>query len=213
MLEANAADLADERAAGLTDALRDRLTLNAERVAAMAGGVREVASLEDPVGEEIDSRTLESGLALRKLRLPLGVVAVVAGAPERDDRLAVLCIKSGNGSSSAARATPSAQRGPGGALLRRWPRRGLPAAGAQPLDARPGDIAELATSEGERRPDRPARRGLKKALKDVTAVPVMYAASGNCHVYVHGDADLGWRARSPSTPRSTAPASATRRRR
>ena len=77
ILEANAADLADERAAGLTQALRDRLTLTEDRVAAMADGVRAVASLDDPIGEELEAKTLDSGLALRKLRVPLGVVAVV----------------------------------------------------------------------------------------------------------------------------------------
>src|SRR4051794_7838545 len=77
ILEANAADLADERAEGLTTALRDRLALTEERVAAMADGVRAVAALEDPIGEELERKTLESGLDLRKLRVPLGVVAVV----------------------------------------------------------------------------------------------------------------------------------------
>ena len=61
ILEANAADLADERASGLTEALRDRLTLTGERVAAMAGGVRVVAGLDDPVGEELEHKVLASG--------------------------------------------------------------------------------------------------------------------------------------------------------
>src|SRR3712207_6751810 len=62
ILEANAADLADDRALDLGDALRDRLTLTPERVEAMAAGVREIAALPDPVGEEIDHRRLASGL-------------------------------------------------------------------------------------------------------------------------------------------------------
>ena len=77
LLQANAADLADERAAGLTPALRDRLTLDQARVAGMADGVRAIAALPDPVGEVLDERTLESGLRLRKVRVPLGVIAVV----------------------------------------------------------------------------------------------------------------------------------------
>lgn len=77
ILEANAADLADERAAGLNQALRDRLTLTEERVAAIADGVRAVAALDDPIGEELERKSLASGLDLRKLRVPLGVVAVV----------------------------------------------------------------------------------------------------------------------------------------
>ena len=97
ILEANAADLADERAAGLTEALRDRLTLTAARVAAMAEGVRAVAALEDPVGEELEHRTLASGIDLRKVRVPLGVVAVVYEArPNVTIDCAALTIKSGN---------------------------------------------------------------------------------------------------------------------
>src|SRR5262245_26344144 len=97
VLEANAADLADERAADLTDALRDRLTLTAERVAAMADGVRAIAALPDPVGEEIERRAIEGGLDLRKVRVPLGVVAVIYEArPNVTVDCAALTLKSGN---------------------------------------------------------------------------------------------------------------------
>jgi glutamate-5-semialdehyde dehydrogenase len=193
LLEANAADLADERATELTDALRDRLTLDAERIAAMSAGVREIVGLSDPVGEEIDSRRLESGLELRKLRVPLGVVAVVYEArPNVTVDCAALCIKSGNaivlrGSSYAQRSNGALAALVGEALAEA----GLPAAGVQLLDSRREDIAELATSDGVVDLIIPrGGEGLKKALKDVATVPVMYAASGNCHVYVHGDADL-----------------------
>ena len=110
ILEANAADLADERAAGLTQALRDRLTLTEDRVAAMAEGVRAVASLDDPIGEELERKTLAGGLDLRKVRVPLGVVAVVYEArPNVTIDCAALTIKSGNaivlrGSSYAERS-------------------------------------------------------------------------------------------------------------
>src|SRR6266480_7768620 len=69
VLDANAADLADERATALTESLRDRLALNEERVRAIAAGVREIVALPDPVGEEIERRTLASGLELRKVRV------------------------------------------------------------------------------------------------------------------------------------------------
>jgi len=111
ILEANAADLADERAAGLGDALRDRLTLTPERVAAMAEGVRAVAALDDPVGEELDHHTLDNGIDLRKIRVPLGVVGVIYEArPNVTIDCSALCLKSGNaivlrGSSTAAHST------------------------------------------------------------------------------------------------------------
>src|SRR4051794_13346507 len=110
ILEANAADLADERATGLSEALRDRLTLTPERIAAMAEGVRAVGSLADPVGEELDHRTMESGIDLRKIRVPLGVVAVIYEArPNVTIDCAALTVKSGNaivlrGSSYAQRS-------------------------------------------------------------------------------------------------------------
>jgi glutamate-5-semialdehyde dehydrogenase len=193
VLEANGADLADERAAGLTPALQDRLTLTPERVAAMADGVREIIALPDPVGEELESRTLASGLALRKMRVPLGVVAVIYEArPNVTVDCAGLTIKSGNaivlrGSSYAQRSNAALA-----ALVREAIAAvGLPEGAVELLDGERNDIAELATAEG--RVDLVIPRGgegLKDVLKSVATVPVMYAASGNCHVYVHADADL-----------------------
>jgi glutamate-5-semialdehyde dehydrogenase len=193
VLEANAADLADERAEGLTAALRDRLTLTEERVAAMADGVRAVAALPDPVGEELEHRTLESGLDLRKVRVPLGVVAVIYEArPNVTVDCAALCIKSGNaivlrGSSYAQRSNAALA-----ALVREaLADSGLPTDAAELLSGEREELAELATAEGLVDLVIPrGGEGLKEALKAVATVPVMYAAAGNCHVYVHDDADL-----------------------
>ena len=194
ILEANAADLADERATELTATLRDRLALTHERIAAMADGVREIVVLPDPVGEELEHRRLASGLDLRKVRSPLGVVAVIYEArPNVTVDCAALTLKSGNaivlrGSSYAERSN---------AVLAQIVREavteaGLPEAAVSSLP--PGgrdDIDQLATQDGV--VDLIIPRGgdrLKEALKGVATVPVMYAAAGNCHVYVHSDADL-----------------------
>jgi glutamate-5-semialdehyde dehydrogenase len=194
ILEANAADLADERAAGLTEALRDRLALTAERVAAMAAGVRVVAELEDPVGAELEHKTLASGLDLRKVRVPLGVVAVVYEArPNVTIDCAALTIKSGN--AIVLRGSSYAERSNG--ALATVVREAL-AESELPEDAvlllaggGRAELAELATQEGNVDLLIPrGGEGLKAAIKDVATVPVMYAAAGNCHVYVHGDADL-----------------------
>ena len=97
VLEANAADLADERAAGLTEALRDRLALDPSGSRRWPEGVRAIVALADPVGEELERRTLDNGLDLRKLRVPLGVVAVIYEArPNVTVDCAALCLKSGN---------------------------------------------------------------------------------------------------------------------
>ncbi len=194
VLEANAADLADERAEGLTPALRDRLALSEERVAAMAEGVRAVAALTDPVGEELEHKTLASGLDLRKVRVPLGVVAVVYEArPNVTIDCAALTIKSGN--AIVLRGSSYAERTNGAlaAIVREaLGEAGLPEDAAVLL-AGGGreDLAELATQEDTVDLLIPrGGEGLKNALKDVATVPVIYAAAGNCHVYVHADADL-----------------------
>jgi glutamate-5-semialdehyde dehydrogenase len=193
ILEANAADLADERAAGLTDALRDRLTLTGERVAAMAEGVRVVAALDDPVGEELDHRTMQSGIDLRKIRVPLGLVGVIYEArPNVTIDCAALTIKSGNAivlrGSSYAQGSNAALA----AIVREaLAEAGLPEDSVLLLDAGDRDgLAELATQEGTVDLLIPrGGEGLKEAIKAVATVPVMYAAAGNCHVYVHGEAD------------------------
>jgi len=195
VLEANAADLADGRAVGLTPALRDRLTLTGERVAAMAEGVRAVAALGDPVGEELKRKTLESGLELRKVRVPLGVVAVVYEArPNVTVDCAALTIKSGN--AIVLRGSSYAERSNGAlaAVVREaLEEAGLPqdAVVLLPVGDGRADLAELATQDGLVDLLIPrGGEGLKAALKGVATVPVIYAAAGNCHVYVHEDADL-----------------------
>jgi len=95
--EANAADVARAKAAGLADALVDRLTLTDARFAAMVEGVRAVARLEDPVGQTDWTRTRPSGITIRKVRVPLGVVAVVfESRPNVFVDTAALCLKTGN---------------------------------------------------------------------------------------------------------------------
>ena len=193
LLEANAEDLADERAAGLSDALRDRLALTPERIAGMAAGVRAVAALPDPVGEELDRRTLDSGLDFAKVRVPLGVVAVIYEArPNVTVDCAALCIKSGN--AIVLRGSSYAERSNGAlaALVREAiVEAGLPEGAVELLSGDRSELEALATAEGLVDLVIPrGGQGLKEALKAVATVPVMYAAAGNCHVYVHADADL-----------------------
>ena len=194
IIEANARDLEAGQAAGLDAALLDRLALDAGRIAGIAAGTRAVAALPDPVGEVVEGKRLPNGLDVRKLRVPFGVVAVVYEArPNVTIDAASLCLKSGNavvlrGSSSAAHsnavlASIAAQSAtaagvPEGAI-------GLVAGGGRE------ELAELATQDGVVDLIFPrGGEGLKAALKAVATVPVIYAASGNCHVYVDAAADL-----------------------
>jgi glutamate-5-semialdehyde dehydrogenase len=194
ILEANARDVEAGRAADLNPAFLDKLTLDPARVAGMSEGVRAIVALPDPVGELIDGHRLPNGLDVRKVRVPLGVVAIVYEArPNVTIDCTALAIKSGNaivlrGSSAAANsnavlaalATEAATAAglPDGGI-------GLVAGGGHE------ELSELATQDGV--VDLVVPRGgdsLKTALKDVATVPVIYAASGNCHVYVDADADL-----------------------
>jgi glutamate-5-semialdehyde dehydrogenase len=194
ILEANARDLEAGEGNGLSDALLDRLALDEGRVAAMAAGVLKIAALPDPVGEVIDGSTLPNGLQLRRVRVPLGVIAVVYEArPNVTIDAAALCLKSGNavvlrGSSSAAHSNAVLAAVAADAAIAA----GLPD-GAMSLIAG-GDrdeLAELATQSGVVDLIIPrGGEGLKAALKGVATVPVIYAASGNNHVYVDAGADL-----------------------
>ncbi len=198
VLEANAADLVDDRAAGLTQALLDRLTLTAERVEAMAEGVEVIRGLPDPVGEEIETGVLSSGLEMRKVRVPLGVVAVIYEArPNVTIDCAALCLKSGN--AIVLRGSTYAERSNGAlaALAREAVAdAGLSEACVELLSGDREELAGLATADGL--VDLVIPRGgggLKAALKEVATVPVMYAAAGVCHVYVDAEADLEMAAR------------------
>jgi glutamate-5-semialdehyde dehydrogenase len=194
ILEANARDLEAGRESGLSDALMDRLRLDGARVRGMADGVRAIAALPDPVGEVVDGGRLANGLDVRKVRVPLGVVAVVYEArPNVTIDAAALCLMSGNavvlrGSSSAAHSNAVLA----GIARAAGEGAGLPS-GSLVLVAGGGreELAELATQEGVVDLIIPrGGEGLKKALSAVARVPVIYAASGNCHVYVDASADL-----------------------
>ena len=194
LLEANRADVETGREQGLIEALIDRLTLTEARIAGMAQGVREIADLQDPVGEVVEGWTLENGLEVAKKRVPIGVVAVVYEArPNVTIDAAALCLKSGNaavlrGSSSAE----SSNAFLGGLIAEALAAAELPIASASLVSGGGHEqLEELATAEGLVDLIIPrGGEGLKDALKRVAKVPVMYAAAGNCHVYVHRDADL-----------------------
>jgi glutamate-5-semialdehyde dehydrogenase len=193
ILEANERDMQTGREAQLGEALLDRLALDGVRVHAIAAAVRRIAALGDPVGEVIDGHRLPNGLDVRKVRVPLGVVAVVYEArPNVTIDAAALCLKSGNaivlrGSSSAVHSNLSLASIASEAAIAA----GLPE-GSVSLVAGGGreELAELATQRESL--DLIIPRGgesLKEALQAVATVPVIYAASGNCHVYVDAGAD------------------------
>ena len=194
ILEANARDMDAGQEKGLDAALLDRLKLDPVRLAAIASDVRKIAALPDPVGETIEGRRLENGLDVRRVRVPLGVVAVVYEArPNVTIDSSALCLKSGNaivlrGSSTAASSNAILAQVASSAVASA----GLPAA-AISLVAGGGrdELRQLATQDGVIDLIIPrGGEGLKAALKEHATVPVMYAAAGNCHVFVDEGADL-----------------------
>ena len=190
IVEANRADLA--AASGLRPALVDRLTLTDERVAGLAAGVRAVSALPDPLGTVIREFARPDGLRVTKLRVPLGVVAIIYEArPNVTTDAAALALKSGNacilrGSRTAARTNRVLVGLVRGAISESR----LPADAVQQLEA---DREELAAFVADpHAADVVIPRGgeeLKAFLLEHSRVPVLAAAGGNNHVYVDATAD------------------------
>jgi glutamate-5-semialdehyde dehydrogenase len=194
ILAANERDMEAGRDAGLHSGLLDRLKLSEERLAAIARDVRAIAALPDPVGETIDGHRLDNGLDVRRVRVPLGVVAVVYEArPNVTIDCSALCLKSGNaivlrGSSTAMHSNAVLAQVAAAAIASA----GVPEAAISIVTGGERDeLRELATQEALVDLIIPrGGEGLKVALKEHATVPVIYAAAGNCHVYVDTGADL-----------------------
>ena len=194
IIEANGHDMEAGEDAGLHSGLLDRLKLDEERIAGIARDVRSIAALPDPVGETIDGHRLDNGLDVRRVRVPLGVVAVVYEArPNVTVDCAALCLKSGNaivlrGSSTASHSNSVLAQIVAGAV--QWA--GIPEGAISIVSGGDRDeLRQLATQDGVVDLIIPrGGEGLKAALKEHATVPVMYAAAGNCHVFVDASADL-----------------------
>jgi glutamate-5-semialdehyde dehydrogenase len=194
ILDANARDMEAGHEAGLHSGLLDRLKLTEERLAGIASDVRTIAALPDPVGETIEGHRLENGLDVRRVRVPLGVVAVVYEArPNVTVDCSALCLKSGNaivlrGSSTAAHSNAVLAQAASGAV--QWA--GLPEGSISIVSGGDRDeLRQLATQDGVVDLVIPrGGEGLKNALKEHATVPVLYASAGVCHVLVDASADL-----------------------
>ena len=192
--EANSLDLQRARENGTSEALIDRLTLDAPRITAIADALREVAALPDPVGEVVRGYTLPNGLQVRQVRVPLGVVGMIYEArPNVTVDAAGLCLKSGNaallrGSSSAMESNRALAEAMRSALVGQ----GLNPDAVQLV---PGDshesVKHLMTARGL--VDVLIPRGGEALIRSVvenSTVPVIETGVGNCHVYVDADADI-----------------------
>jgi glutamate-5-semialdehyde dehydrogenase len=190
----NAEDVAAARADHLTEALVDRLLLDEDRLNDVVAGVRDIAALPDPVGEIERGWRLPNGLEVARTRVPLGVVAVVYEArPNVTVDAAALCLKSGNavilrGGSAARHSNRILAEVVQGGLLET----GLPAEAVGFLAGGREILVDMLQMTGT--VDVVIPRGgekLKDFLVENSRVPVIYAAGGNCHVFVDAAADLG----------------------
>jgi glutamate-5-semialdehyde dehydrogenase len=193
ILHENAEDLVAARAKRLPGALLDRLLLDDDRLKDVITSVRAVAALDDPIGTLVRGWRLPNGLEVRQERVPLGVVAVIyESRPNVTVDAAALCLKTGNavilrGGSDAKHSNRILAEVAQGAIIEA----GLPRAAVSHLPVE----RELLTELLQQRDlvDLVIPRGgeeLKDFLVEHSRIPVIYAAGGNCHIYVDATADL-----------------------
>ncbi len=193
ILDANGEDTERAAGEGAGSAVLDRLTLTEGRIAEMAAGVRQIAALPDPIGEIVEDRTLESGLRLRKVRVPLGLIGVIyEGRPNVTVDAASLAIRAGNavllrGSRIAERSNEALVR----ILQEAGEGHGLPSAAIQRVPPTRESATEMMRARGLL--DLLIPRGGNELIQTVvreSRVPVIETGVGNCHVYVDRAADL-----------------------
>jgi glutamate-5-semialdehyde dehydrogenase len=190
----NSRDLQAAEAAGLSSALIDRLRLNENRIAAMAEGVRQVAALDDPVGEITTMKSRPNGLRIGRMRVPLGVIGVIyESRPNVTADAAALCVKSGNavilrGGSEAYYSN----RAIAACLLQGLQEAGLPQTAVQYIDTTDrAAVGELLRCDED--VDVIIPRGGKDLIARIIAeshIPVIKHLDGICHTYVDAEADL-----------------------
>lgn len=194
ILAANAKDIELGREAGLTDALLDRLLLNDERLTGIANDVRNVISLNDPVGSEIDSKVLENGMSLSRRRVPLGVVGVIYEArPNVTIDIAALCLKTGNASIlRGGKETFFSNMELVKVIQSALAKANLPAASVQYIEKpdrelvsqllKLDDYVDMIIPRGG--------AGLHKMCKENSTIPVIIGGFGISHIFVDESADL-----------------------
>ncbi|HAS6052671.1 glutamate-5-semialdehyde dehydrogenase [Vibrio vulnificus] len=194
ILAANSKDIELGRQAGLSEAMLDRLLLNESRLNGIANDVRNVISLTDPVGSEIDSKVLENGMQLSRRRVPLGVVGVIYEArPNVTIDIAALCLKTGNASIlRGGKETFFSNMELVKVIQSALAKAGLPAASVQYIEKpdrelvtqllKLDDYVDMIIPRGG--------AGLHKMCKENSTIPVIIGGFGISHIFVDETADL-----------------------
>ena len=194
IIEANKKDLEASRAKGTSESMLDRLALNAARIEGMANGLRQVASLEDPVGEVLGMWTRPNGLQIGKKRVPMGVIGIIYEArPNVTSDAAGLCFKSGNavilrGGSEAINSNKAVTT----ALREGLKSVGLVEDAVQLVEDTSREVATEMMKLNDYIDVLIPRggAGLIKAVVNNATVPVIETGTGNCHIYVDEDCDF-----------------------
>jgi glutamate-5-semialdehyde dehydrogenase len=194
LIAANADDVERERGAGVAATVIDRLHLTPARIEGMAGGLRQVAALADPVGEITEGWARPNGLRIHKVRVPLGVVAIIyENRPNVTSDAFGLCLKAGNaaflrGSSGAIRSNLAIA----GALREGLAKAALPEDALVLVDDTSRQAAVEFMQQRESVDCLIPRGGpsLIRSILDNATVPYVIDGDGNCHVYVDAAADL-----------------------
>ena len=191
--QANAKDLEAGKANGLSPAMLDRLELTDARIESMAASVEQIADQGDPVGKVIEGRVLDNGIRLTKLRVPIGVVLIIfESRPNVTSDAAALCLKSGN--ATVLRGGKEAMHS--NQAIAKCVQAGIASAGIDPAAVQLVEttdraaVGKLLKMEGKI--DLCIPRGgesLIRAVVEQAHIPVIKHYTGNCHVYIHGDAD------------------------
>lgn len=193
ILSANAKDVAAAVTAGISPAMLDRLKLDESRVASMAAAVEQVATLDDPVGQIIDSRSRPNGLVMERVRVPVGVLGIIyESRPNVTADAAALGLRSGNavilrGGSEAVHSNRAIHA----AMVQGVTQAGLPADAIQLVPSQDRAlVGDMLRAQGAI--DMIIPRGGKSLVarvQDEARVPVLAHLDGICHSYVHKDAD------------------------
>ena len=193
ILEANREDVGRATADGSSTAMIDRLTLDGERVDAIAEAVRQVATIPDPIGDVLEDHTRPDGLRIRKVRVPLGVIGVIyEGRPNVTVDASALAVRSGN--AVLLRGSRIAERSNGvlaTVLQEAGEPEGLPPGTIQTVSPTRETAREMMRARGLI--DLLIPRGGNDLIQTVVTeslVPVVETGIGNCHVYVDRAADL-----------------------
>ena len=194
VLAANALDIADAKATGLSDYLVDRLLLNESRVANLATDTRKVVSLPDPVGSEIESRMLPNGMRLTRRRIPIGVLGVIYEArPNVTIDIATLALKTGNATIlRGGKETLRSNLALVDVIQTALEKVGLPKTAVQYID-NPDRALITELLKLDKYVDMIIPRGgagLHRLAVEESTIPVITGGMGICHIYVDESADL-----------------------